>query len=199
MAWTAPQSDEQISRYTVTASAPRPGTTPHSVTRTVLGSPAATSIALTGLIVGLDYTVTVTATSSAGTGPASPPAGPVRPAVGVSIADRTAAEGDSGTTAFNFTVRLSAAQTVPVSVNVTTHPGTAGATDFTPLTTTVVFAPGQTGRTVTVRVVGDTTTEPDESFTVVLSGLSTGLITRGHRQRSDHERRPEPSTPGRSR
>ena len=177
--WSAPASDSPITQYTVRAVAPRPGTTPHTVTKTVLGSPPATAVDVTGLIVGLDYTVTVTATSAVGTGPASSPSGPVRPVVGISVTDRTAAEGNTGTTSFSFTVRLSAAQTVPVTVDVATADGSAGSTDFTALSTTVTFAPGQTTRTVTVKVVGDRAVEPDETFTVNVSNASVGIITDG--------------------
>src|SRR5437899_11269321 len=41
----------------------------------------------------------------------------------------------------------------------------------------VTFAPGQTSQTVTVTVNGDTKFEPDETFTVNLSGATNATIT----------------------
>src|SRR5438309_1882338 len=47
-------------------------------------------------------------------------------------------------------------------------PATPGA-DFVSSSGTVPFTPGQTSKTVTIYVKGDTTSEPDETFQVVLS------------------------------
>ncbi|MCW2581225.1 MAG: hypothetical protein JWQ53_15 [Klenkia sp.] len=77
--WTAPASSgtSAVTGYTVTAT---PGTgSPVSAT----AGPAATQLVLTGLTNGTPYAVTVRATSSVGTGPASAAVSvtPVRPAV----------------------------------------------------------------------------------------------------------------------
>ena len=54
--------------------------------------------------------------------------------LGISINDLSVLEGNSGTTAFNFTVSLSAAATFPVTVKYATADGTATApTDYTAL------------------------------------------------------------------
>ena len=80
------------------------------------------------------------------------------------------AEGNSGTTAFNFPVTLSSASTQTVTVNYMTSNGTAMAgSDYMSASGTVTFFPGQTSQTVMVQVTGDTTNESDETFTVTLS------------------------------
>ena len=44
---------------------------------------------------------------------------------------------------------------------------------------TISFAPGQTSATITVPLAADTTPEPDEGFTVTLSGASPGAVIAG--------------------
>ncbi len=96
----------------------------------------------------------------------------VRPQI--TINDVSLAEGNSGQTAFNFTVSLSGAATANVTVQVATADVTATAPgDYTaigPPAQTVTFTPGQTSQTVTVQVNGDTAVEPNETFNVNLSG-----------------------------
>jgi hypothetical protein len=88
----------------------------------------------------------------------------------ISIGDVTMAEGNAGQTAFRFTVSLDAAPAAPVTVDFTTADGTATApNDYLAANGTVTFAPGETAKTVTVQGNGDTTIEPDETFTVNLS------------------------------
>ncbi len=97
----------------------------------------------------------------------------------VSIADSSAVEGNSGSSVMNFNVSLSNALTVPFSLTVNSTNGTATApSDFAALTgVAVVFAPGETSKTVSVNIVGDTAVEPDETFQVVLSGsLPSGVV-----------------------
>ena len=79
--------------------------------------------------------------------------------------------GSSGTrTAVTFTVRLSAASSSPVGVAYTTQGGTATAgVDYTSVGGTLTFAPGETVKTITVPVTADAISEPDESFTLVLT------------------------------
>jgi chitinase len=92
----------------------------------------------------------------------------------ISISGAAAAEGNAGTTLFNFTVGLSAASDGPVTVNYATADG-AGATadsDYLATSGTLTFAPGETTRTIAITVLGDTTAEGDEGFYVILSGAS---------------------------
>ncbi len=102
--------------------------------------------------------------------------------VEVSVSDATVTEGDGGTAALQFTVSLSEAGAVPVTVKVATADGSALATsDYAPLdaTTALTFAPGETSKTITVNVLDDTLFENDETFSVVLSDITGGVIRDG--------------------
>jgi len=100
----------------------------------------------------------------------------------------TQTEGNSGTKDFTFTVTRSGNTINSSSANwAVSGSGTnqADATDFggTLPTGTVNFAAGESSKTITVNVSGDTTIEPDEGFTVTLSnptnatiGTTTGVI-----------------------
>jgi RHS repeat-associated protein len=85
-------------------------------------------------------------------------------------------EGNSGTTDFVFPVTLSVpcAQTVQVTVDTADGTATVADNDYQALHQVLTFAPGETAKTVTVRVNGDTKIEPDETFTVVLSNATGG-------------------------
>ncbi len=99
--------------------------------------------------------------------PAAPPA--------LSINDVSIAEGNSGTRNLTFTVSLSRAATGTVTVAAASANGTATAgSDYTGGSTTLSFAAGQTSRTVSLPVRGDTTAEPDETFFVNLSNATGG-------------------------
>ena len=67
------------------------------------------------------------------------------------------------------------------SVSYAVSGGTANAADFggTLPSGTVSFAAGETSKTITVNVSGDTTVEPDESFNVVLSSPAGATIGTG--------------------
>ena len=96
------------------------------------------------------------------------------------IGDVTQAEGNAGTTAFNFTVSLTPANADTVTVSFATANGTATAgSDYTAASGTLTFTPGQTSKAVTVNVTGDTVVEPDETFFVNLSAASGATISDG--------------------
>ena len=98
----------------------------------------------------------------------------VAPPVGIRITGGSVVEGNSGTTPLTFTVTLTAAAATTVTVNYATAGGTAtSGTDFVAQSSTLSFAPGETSKTVSVNVVGDTAFESNESFTVALSGASS--------------------------
>ena len=98
----------------------------------------------------------------------------------VSVGNVSLNEGNSGATAFNFTVSLSAATAQTVTVNYATADGTANApTDYQAASGTLSFAAGETSKTITVSVSGDTTIEPNETFTVNLSGATNATIVGG--------------------
>jgi probable HAF family extracellular repeat protein len=108
-------------------------------------------------------------------GGSNEPPPPVVPSL--SIDDVTNAEGRKGTRSFTFTVSLSTATTAVVSVNFATANGSAiAAEDYDAASGTLVFAAGETTKTIVVGVLGDRTREPDESFSVNLSGASGATI-----------------------
>lgn len=175
--WIPGESDLPVTRYTVTGTAERRDGSIHRVSSSLTGAPVPTSTVIGGMTPGLSYAFTVAATSSAGTSAASTPSAPVVPDFGISIANRSVAEGDRGQIGVAFAVSLTHAQDVPVTVEVVTVDGTADESDYVPATTTVVFEPGQTIRTVSIRVRGDTVVEPDETFFVDIADPSSGVIT----------------------
>jgi len=94
-------------------------------------------------------------------------------------------EGDSGTTPFTFTVSrrrdTSAASSVNWAVSASRGHSTTGA-DFAGGTFpsgTVSFAPGETSKTITINVVGDTAFEAWEQFEVKLSSPTPTGTTIG--------------------
>lgn len=101
---------------------------------------------------------------------------PVGPTV--SINDASVTEGQSGAVAISFTVTLSASSTQTVTVNYATADGTAtaGSGDYSAGSGTVTFNPGETSKSITVFVNGDTVVEPNETFTVNLSGAVNATI-----------------------
>jgi hypothetical protein len=102
------------------------------------------------------------------------------PPVAVAIGDATVTEGNSGAVNMIFTVTLAEASTAEVSVNFATSDGTAiGAVDYTSLNGTLTFAPGETSKTVSVSIFGDTIFEANETLNVTLSGGLGVLIQDG--------------------
>jgi VCBS repeat-containing protein len=88
----------------------------------------------------------------------------------VSIADAGMLEGNAGTTPMVFTVTLSGPTTQPVTVSYQTLNGTASSTkDYQATSGTLTFAAGETSKTITVLVNGDTSRESTETFVVRLS------------------------------
>jgi hypothetical protein len=99
----------------------------------------------------------------------------------ISIGDVTMYEGKKGqTTLFVFTVTLSAAYDQPVTMSFKTTDGTAkSGSDYTAKSGTLTFAPGETTKTITIEVKGDSNKEADETFYLNLFGNSTNsLFTR---------------------
>ena len=98
----------------------------------------------------------------------------------LSVNNVTVNEGDSGTTNANFTVTLSAASGQTVTVQYATADGTANApADYTATSGALTFTPGQTTKTVSVPIVGDTLDEADETFTLALTGPTNATIGDG--------------------
>ena len=96
----------------------------------------------------------------------------------ISINDVSKTEGNSGTKNFVFTVTRSGDTTGISSVNFATAGGTATAgSDYVSKSGTLNFAAGQTTGTITIRVIGNTVVEPNETFFVNLSTCVTCSIT----------------------
>ncbi len=99
--------------------------------------------------------------------PKKPPDPQKRARCPVQAGDKKDKEGNSGTTPFVFTISIAGGNVpiVPVSVGYVTQNGTATAgSDYQATAGVVVFAAGETVKTVTVQVIGDTVREPDEVF-----------------------------------
>jgi hypothetical protein len=97
----------------------------------------------------------------------------------ISISDVTKAEGKKGkTTSFTFTVTLSAAYDQPVTVSFQTVNGTAttGDNDYVARSGTLTFLPGETTKTITIEVNGDSKKEASETFCLDLFGLSGNAL-----------------------
>jgi Calx-beta domain/FG-GAP-like repeat len=108
--------------------------------------------------------------------------------------DLVIAEGDVGTADSNVTVSLSAVSSVAVRVKYYTAPQTnpfnfsgdfaeaVGKSDYLPLSGTLVFQPGETSKTLTLGIRGDTIDEYDEKFMLYLTNGSNATILRGKTQ-----------------
>ncbi|HEX8832993.1 MAG TPA: Calx-beta domain-containing protein [Abditibacteriaceae bacterium] len=102
----------------------------------------------------------------------------------VSVEDLATPEPGSGSIAAQFTLRLSAPISNPVTVKFTTsaasppNAATPG-TDYTSVSRTVTFPAGTTVQTSAVPILADSVEEPDESFLVTLSSPSRATIAVG--------------------
>ncbi|WP_253852319.1 Ig-like domain-containing protein [Microcystis aeruginosa] len=98
----------------------------------------------------------------------------------LSIENTTVTEGNTGTQSANFTVRLSAPTNTTVTAQFTTKDGTAQAgTDYESSTGILTFAPGEVEKKIAVAVKGDTISEPTETFTVNLTGVTNAILIQG--------------------
>ncbi|MDJ0651033.1 MAG: Calx-beta domain-containing protein, partial [Xenococcaceae cyanobacterium MO_188.B19] len=112
------------------------------------------------------------------TPPTNPPTTPSVPTL--SINTTSVVEGDSGKSNAVFTVELSAASDKVITVNYQTVDGNADSmTDFVAKTGTLTFAPGETSKTISIEVNGDTTVEKSEDFYVELDNAVNATILDG--------------------
>jgi hypothetical protein len=89
----------------------------------------------------------------------------------MSIGDVSVLEGNSGTTAANFVVTLSANFSQAITVSFATSNGSAlGGTDYEAATGTLTIPAGATSGVITVMILGDTILESNETFSVTLFG-----------------------------
>jgi endoglucanase len=102
---------------------------------------------------------------------------PPPPSPSISINDASVVEGRNSSRNITFTVTLSQATAGTVTVAYATANGTAtNGSDYQAKSGTVSFAAGATSRTITVKVYGDRTKEPNETFTVILSNPTGGAL-----------------------
>jgi hypothetical protein len=97
----------------------------------------------------------------------------------ISITNVTKAEGKKGkTTLFTFTVMLSVPYDQPVTMSFRTANGTARTSDndYIAKSGTLTFAPGETTKTITIEVKGDSKKEANETFYLDLFGLSSNAL-----------------------
>lgn len=106
---------------------------------------------------------------------------PVTKLPSLTVDDVAVTEGHSGVTPAVFTVRLSASNAKPVSVDYATQDGSATVSggDYSPVSGTLVFAKGQTSKVVTVNVNGDRIIEPAETLQLRLSAAAAAVIGDG--------------------
>ena len=95
----------------------------------------------------------------------------------IAINDVSVNEGNTGSVNANFTMTLSVASSLVVTVNYATANGTAtSGSDYVAGSGTVTFPVGTTTQTITVVVNGDAVNELDETFFVNLSGEVNAAI-----------------------
>ena len=97
----------------------------------------------------------------------------------VSINNISQDEGDSGTSDFIFTVtKSSSATTQSASVNFATMDSvaTTADNDYVATSGTLTFLPGETSKTISVQVNGDSRAEFNETFLVQLSGAVNATV-----------------------
>lgn len=95
----------------------------------------------------------------------------------LSVNNPSIVEGDVGIRILNFLLTLDTPSGRAVSVNVATANGTAAAgSDYVAATGGFSFAPGETSKTFPVQIIGDTSPEADETFTVTMSGVTNATL-----------------------
>jgi subtilisin family serine protease len=98
--------------------------------------------------------------------------------VRLQIRDVTVTEGNTGTVEAAFIVTLSDASTETITVAFASSNGTATAgSDYQAASGILTFVPGETSKSITVRVSGDRLGEPNEIFFVNLAGATNAVIS----------------------
>jgi hypothetical protein len=129
-------------------------------------------------------TVNLTLTNAGGSGSLGSPATASLsivdndPSPILSINDVQVVEGNSGTTNAVFTVTLTGATALTATVSFATANNTANFSDYQPTAGQLSFSPGETTKTITVAVIGDTINEPNETFFVNLNTPTNATLSR---------------------
>ena len=95
----------------------------------------------------------------------------------ISIADVSQLEGNS-LNQMVFTVTLSNASGLPVTISYSTENGTAtGGSDYVAIANTqLTFSPGETSKQIVTNILGDFIVEPDENFLLNITSATNGII-----------------------
>jgi serine/threonine-protein kinase len=115
---------------------------------------------------------------------------PVGNVPSIAIVDPWVWEGNSGTAQLNVPIKLSQAATAPVSFTLRTGTGTAvTGSDFVAANVVGSIPAGKSSTTVPVGIIGDTVVEPNETFWLILSGVTGATVPNdraiGHIQNDD--------------
>jgi Calx-beta domain len=125
-----------------------------------------------------DETFTVTLSAPTGATIATPTAVATitdDDSLGLSIADVTQAEGTIADTTMTFTVALAGISSLPVTVSYASSNGSAVAPgDYTPVSGSLTFAPGESSKTISVTIRSDRDQEGNETFALTLSNPNPG-------------------------
>jgi hypothetical protein len=98
----------------------------------------------------------------------------------ISINDATVTEGNTGTTNAVFTVSLSSSSSQTVTASYSTTDGNAVAgSDYVAAAGVLTFNPGESSKTITVLVNGDTIVEGNETFFLNLTSAANASIADG--------------------
>lgn len=98
----------------------------------------------------------------------------------LTLSDASITEGNAGTSVLNFPITLSSAAPVGgVTITYSTANGTATAgSDYVAVVAgTVTIAAGATAGSLPVTIIGDTTLEADETFTVTMTNVTNATIS----------------------
>jgi chitinase len=99
------------------------------------------------------------------------------PTLNLSPATLSQNEGNSGLTAFTYTVSLDRVSDKAITVAYGTSNGTAtSGSDYVPTGGTLTFEPGALTRTIVVDSIGDTLVEADETFGVSLFNVTNATL-----------------------
>ncbi|HYC93110.1 MAG TPA: Ig-like domain repeat protein [Thermoanaerobaculia bacterium] len=97
----------------------------------------------------------------------------------VSVRDVVVIEGNSGEASVTLSVELSSSTMDAVIVGYATEDGTASSgADYAAASGTLTFAPGETVKTIALRIAGDATPEDDETFAVQLASPVNATLGR---------------------
>ncbi|MEM8953740.1 MAG: glycosyl hydrolase family 18 protein [Verrucomicrobiota bacterium] len=97
----------------------------------------------------------------------------------ISIADASLGEGDSGSSSLTLTVTMDRTSSAEVTVEYDTRDETAtSGSDYKSTSGTLRFASGETSKTITLTIIGDTTFESDETFSVTLSNPNGAALEK---------------------